>query len=41
LLGMKKFVGGTDYPFSLGEPLQGKLIEKIQLEDAVKEKLFY
>jgi hypothetical protein len=30
---------GTDYPFPLGESQPGKLIEEIQLVDAVKEKL--
>ena len=32
---------GSDYPFPLGEELPGALIESLQLETAVREKLLY
>jgi len=41
LVGDEKICLGSDYPFPLGESRPGKLIEEMQLNDVVKEKLLY
>jgi aminocarboxymuconate-semialdehyde decarboxylase len=41
LVGDEKICLGSDYPFPLGESRSGKLIEEMQLNNEVKEKLFY
>ena len=40
LVGADQIALGTDYPFPLGEPEPGKLIESMQYDDSVKEMLF-
>ena len=39
LVGANRIALGSDYPFPLGEPEPGKLIERTSFEDEVKEKL--
>ncbi len=39
LVGAKSLALGSDYPFPLGEHHPGKLIESLELEDSVKERL--
>lgn len=39
LVGADKIVLGSDYPFPLGEPEPGKLIESMAVPDEVKERL--
>lgn len=41
LVGDEKICLGTDYPFPLGESHAGKLIKEMELNNEVKEKLFY
>jgi aminocarboxymuconate-semialdehyde decarboxylase len=41
LVGDKKICLGTDYPFPLGESQPGKLIEGMQVDEVVKEKLLH
>jgi aminocarboxymuconate-semialdehyde decarboxylase len=41
LIGSDKICLGTDYPFPLGELEPGKLIETMQLEQSITEKLLY
>lgn len=41
LVGDEKICVGTDYPFPLGESHAGKLIKEMELNNEVKEKLFY
>ncbi len=41
LISDEKICLGTDYPFPLGESQPGKLIEKMNFEKEVKEKLLY
>lgn len=39
LVGSEKVVLGSDYPFPLGEPEPGKLIESMDLPESLKERL--
>jgi aminocarboxymuconate-semialdehyde decarboxylase len=39
LMGAEQIAMGTDYPFPLGEPEPGKLIESMPFDDRVKERL--
>lgn len=41
LTGDEKICLGSDYPFPLGEHHPGKMIEEMQLDRTVKEKLLY
>lgn len=41
LVGDERICLGTDYPFPLGELHAGKLIEEMNLNNEVKEKIFY
>lgn len=41
VIGEEKICLGTDYPFPLGEHYAGKLIEEMQFENLLKEKLLY
>lgn len=41
LIGADKIVLGSDYPFPLGEHHPGKLIERVFIDDVVKEKLLW
>jgi len=41
IAGNEKICLGSDYPFPLGEHHPGKMIEAMQLEQAVKDKLLY
>jgi aminocarboxymuconate-semialdehyde decarboxylase len=41
LAGAEKVALGTDYPFPLGEPEPGKLIESMPFEEATKAKLLH
>lgn len=41
LMGNEKICLGTDYPFPLGELQPGKLIEEMNLNNEIKEKLLY
>jgi aminocarboxymuconate-semialdehyde decarboxylase len=40
-IGDDKICLGSDYPFPLGEDRPGELIESLQLEQSIKEKLLY
>lgn len=39
VIGVDKICCGSDYPFPLGEHRPGELIEQLQVEDAIKQKL--
>ena len=39
-IGENKVCLGSDYPFPLGEPRPGELIEQMQMDENVKQKLF-
>ena len=41
MIGAEKVVLGSDYPFPLGDLEIGKFIEEMNLEDSVKETIFY
>ncbi len=40
LVGIERIALGTDYPFPLGEPVPGELIDSMPYDDAARERLF-